>query len=205
MKVYIIRHGETDLNKQRLLQGRFNSQLNDEGRGQAKDCAAWLKEHGITFDRVYASPLDRAQETAEIATGTPRGEIITDERIIEIGFGPYEMLSYETLDDSMMAYFRNPMKNPAPEGMETIEELVARASDFMEALKAVEHEAGIESVAIVTHGVTIRTLMAYLNNQTFEEGWDLMVGNCDIFFTECVDGVYRNTARIRTGATKNEA
>lgn len=205
MKIYIIRHGETDLNKQRLLQGRYNSQLNDEGRGQAKDCAAWLKERGITFDRVYASPLDRAQETAQIATGTPRADIIQDERIIEIGFGPYEMLPYETLDDSMMAYFRNPMKNPAPKGMETIEELVARASSFMEDLKALEHEAGIERIAIVTHGVTIRTLMAYLRGQTFEEGWDLMVGNCDIFYTECINGNYVNTEKIRTGTAKNEA
>lgn len=205
MKVYIIRHGETDLNRQRLLQGRFNSKLNENGKQQARECAAWLKERGITFDRVYASPLDRAQETAEIVTGTTRDEIVKDERIIEIGFGPYEMLSYETLDNSMMAYFKDPLHTKAPEGMETIEELIERASGFMEDLKAVEHEAGVNSVAIVTHGVTIRTLMAYLNDRTFEEGWNLMVGNCDVFCTECTNGTYQNTAKIRTGGTRNEA
>ena len=197
MKIYIIRHGETDLNKQRLLQGRYNSQLNEQGRQQARDCAAWLKARGISFDRVYASPLDRAMETAHLATGVAREDIVPEERIVEIAFGPYEMQSYEKLDDTMMAYFRDPVHTPAPEGMETIEELVARVGSFMEDLKAVAKDPSLDSIAVVTHGVSIRTIMAYLKGQSFEEGWNLMVGNCDVFCTECTDGVYRNTMKIR--------
>lgn len=197
MKIYIIRHGETDLNKQRLLQGRYNSQLNEQGRQQARDCAAWLKAHGISFDRVYASPLDRAMETAQLVTGAAREDIVPDERIVEIAFGPYEMQSYETIDNTMMAYFRDPVHTPAPAGMETIEELVARVNSFMEDLKAVADDPALDSIAIVTHGVSIRTIMAYLKGQSFEEGWNLMVGNCDVFCTECSDGVYRNTMKIR--------
>ena len=66
MIIYLFRHGETDWNKERRLQGHSDIPLNEFGRELAVKTAAALKEKGITFDRAFCSPLNRAFETAEI-------------------------------------------------------------------------------------------------------------------------------------------
>ena len=90
MNVFVIRHGETDWNKEWRLQGRTQIRLNERGREQARETAAGLKKQGIIFDRVYSSPLLRAVETAEILSGFTLENIATDERIIELCFGKAE-------------------------------------------------------------------------------------------------------------------
>ena len=72
MKIWIARHGQTRLNKMRLMQGRTDEPLNETGIAQAK--AAREKIGDIKFDAVYASPLDRAIVTGSIiGTGLTRG------------------------------------------------------------------------------------------------------------------------------------
>ncbi|SDC66623.1 probable phosphoglycerate mutase [Shouchella lonarensis] len=66
--IYVIRHGQTDLNKEGRMQGRQGLPLNETGIEQAESLRDQLKH--ITFDSVYASPQERAIQTAEIATGT---------------------------------------------------------------------------------------------------------------------------------------
>ena len=65
---YLVRHGETKWNKERLFQGATDVPLDDTGRQQALDAGAKLKEKGISFKKIYTSPLDRAVETAELIT-----------------------------------------------------------------------------------------------------------------------------------------
>ena len=62
--IYIIRHGKTELNKAKVLQGRSDFPLNEEGIRQAEEAAARLGD--VTFAHVYSSPLSRAVQTAEI-------------------------------------------------------------------------------------------------------------------------------------------
>ncbi len=88
MHLYIMRHGETDDNTRRVLQGQKDNPLNERGRQQALRAKEELS--GILFDRVYSSPLIRAVETAVLATGRPREEIILEERLKEISFGVLE-------------------------------------------------------------------------------------------------------------------
>ena len=87
MQIYIIRHGETDWNTKRLLQGATDIPLNQNGIEAARLTAEALKE--IPFDEIYTSPLQRAVQTAEIMRGDRRIPIIKDERLKEISFGPY--------------------------------------------------------------------------------------------------------------------
>ena len=62
MKIYFVRHGETDWNKDRKIQGQVNISLNEFGRHLARETAKGLKE--IPFAVCFTSPLDRARETA---------------------------------------------------------------------------------------------------------------------------------------------
>lgn len=92
--LYIMRHGKTDWNAVHRLQGSEDIPLNEEGRQMVRDAR---KKYGdLRFDICYCSPLQRAQETAEIfleGSGTP---ILTDDRLREMGFGMYEGTEHVT-------------------------------------------------------------------------------------------------------------
>ena len=82
MKIYLVRHGETEWNKEYRLQGQADTRLNDYGRELAVITAEALKE--IPFDVIYHSPLSRAEETAVILKRDRKIDIIADERLKEM-------------------------------------------------------------------------------------------------------------------------
>ena len=88
MKLYIVRHGETDWNKKRRIQGQVDIPLNDLGRSLARKTAKGLS--GIPFEVCYTSPLGRAKETARLILEGRKTPILEDQRIIEMSFGDYE-------------------------------------------------------------------------------------------------------------------
>ena len=85
MRLYIIRHGETDWNTAGRLQGQADTQLNEKGIRLAQITAEGMKT--IPFDLCITSPLKRARQTAEIILSGRPVPIWEDDRIREIGFG----------------------------------------------------------------------------------------------------------------------
>ncbi len=194
MNIYILRLGETKLNEERRLQGQRDFPLNEAGRRQALQAGERIKELGFSFDVVYSSPLKRAVETAVLVTGRPEEELRIDKRIIEMDYGPFEGKSYREVDESMMDFFRDPVHVKAPEGMEQMDDLAARVSDFFRML---EEEQPAENILVVTHGVAIRAMMPHIKKESAEEAWKLMVGNCDLFHTVFADGAYTKPVQYR--------
>jgi broad specificity phosphatase PhoE len=96
-----MRHGETNANKQLIIQGRMDNPLNDTGRIQARQTGAFLKRKGEQFDFVVASPLKRALETAEIVVSELgfHKAVQTDLDLMERNFGDYDG---KPLDDEYM-------------------------------------------------------------------------------------------------------
>ena len=88
MKLYIVRHGETDWNKARKIQGQSDIPLNAFGRHLARETAKGLAD--VHFDLCFTSPLSRAKETARIILEGRDVPIIEDPRIEEMSFGVYE-------------------------------------------------------------------------------------------------------------------
>ena len=82
MKLYLIRHGETDYNRNRRIQGQCDIPLNDYGRKLAYQTAEGLRD--VPFDAVFTSPLVRAKETARIVMGERKLPFFEDDRIAEI-------------------------------------------------------------------------------------------------------------------------
>ena len=123
--IYIIRHGQTEKNRAHVLQGRSDVPLNQEGRNQAARVRDWFQSQGITFDMVYSSPLQRAVETAHIITDTCPIQI--DRRLIEMDYGPYEGMDLLKPLPEVSLFFSDFVRNPAPTGMEPLEEVVRRA------------------------------------------------------------------------------
>ena len=182
MQLYIVRHGQTDWNKVRKLQGLTDIQLNENGRRVAIDLGDKLEQEGVTFDEIFSSPLIRAYETACLIRGRQNVPITRDERIREISFGVSEGMDYETWmreDNPQRAFFTEPHKYIPPQDGETIEEVQARGREFLQ--QVIEPLYGqAERVMIVAHGAMNKGLMCYLENNDVEHFWgDGLQNNCE--------------------------
>lgn len=184
MKIWLTRHGQTQLNKDGLMQGLTDEPLNELGVAQAESMNVLL--HGVRFDRVYSSPLKRAVKTASIVAGISEDEIIKDDRIVEVNFGDYELKPYKHLGLKMSAFWLLPELVPAPKSVETIKEMAERSSAFM---KDVEKEGG-ENILIVCHGGIIRALVGYLEGRKNGIKWRPRPLNCEVRVYEYRNGKY---------------
>ena len=90
MKLYIIRHGQTDWNVQGRIQGRQDIPLNAAGRSQAQMLAKGMEKRPVTA--IYSSPQLRAMETAKALAGNQGVEVIPLPELVEIGYGDWEGL-----------------------------------------------------------------------------------------------------------------
>ena len=182
--IYIVRHGQTELNKSHALQGRSDHPLNDAGFSQAREAAEKLRARGASFSRVYSSPLIRAVQTAQtVAPGLP---VITDPRLIEMDYGPYEGMDLHALAPEVLTFFRDFVHNPAPEGMEQLADVVRRAGDFLETLRW--NAEG--DILISTHAIAMKGLLEYLTPDSGGAYWSKNIGNCAVYVTEVKDGQF---------------
>ncbi|MCR5667099.1 MAG: histidine phosphatase family protein [Eubacterium sp.] len=185
MEIWITRHGQTNLNKQRLMQGLTDEPLNDTGIAQAKSARRAISD--VTFDAVYSSPLDRAITTASIIGNVPKDRVIIDPRIIETDFGRYECANYNHLGLAMSLYWALPEIFPAPKSMETIASMRERSSSFLKELESKDYER----VLISCHGGIIRALCGYLADKKNGIVWRPKPHNCEIRVYESVNGKHR--------------
>lgn len=141
MDLIFLRHGQTDWNLAGRLQGRTDIPLNDTGIQSAEKARKILKNYH--FDAIYCSPLLRARQTLEVAC--PNASAIYDDRLMEWSFGPWEGVRYDRkVFEDRWVLGRDPI-----EGMEQIEDVIARAKSFYEDI-AKKHEN--DCVLIVSHG-----------------------------------------------------
>jgi uncharacterized phosphatase len=153
--LYLVRHGETDWNLQRRIQGSTDVPLNDHGRAQAKRAGQLLA--GRSWDAVIASPLSRAVETAAIIAaevGLPAPT--TDPRLVERAYGDAEGLEISEVDR------RYPGDTHVP-GRESREDVAARA---LEALLEIGEANPGKAVLVVSHGGLIRSVLGAVDPRT---------------------------------------
>ena len=181
--IYIIRHGQTELNNRKVLQGRSDHPLNDTGRQQADSARQDFAEAGIVFSEVYSSPLIRAVQTAEIIA--PGSEIRLDDRLLEMDYGPYEGTDLTDMPPEVRTFFQDFVHNPPPPGMESLQAVVERASSFMEELKG---ETG--NILISTHAIAMKGILEALTPDSGGIYWSTFVGNCEVYCTEFQNGDY---------------
>ena len=183
--IYIVRHGQTEQNLKKKLQGRSNHPLTDLGREQASAVGDAFRDAGIVFDKVYTSPLDRAVETAKLVAGDV--PIECEDALIEMDYGPYEGTDLHDLPPEVEEFFRDFAHNPAPEGMEQLPDVVARAGEFLERLKA---EAVDRHILLSTHAIAMKGLLEYLTPEPNGAYWSQFLGHCAGYVTELNDGTY---------------
>jgi len=197
MKIYIIRHGQTDANRKNQLQGRRDIPLNQEGRAQAERIQTYFDGQGIRFDRVYSSPLGRAVETAKIAAGE-NATVQTDERLIEMDYGPYEGVDLKNPPEEIIEFFSDFTNNSAPDGMEQLASVTERAGRFLESIAG----DGVENVLVSTHAILMKGLLEYLTPDSNGSYWSKYIGNCAVYRTEWDGGSFSVPVEVTDLAEK---
>lgn len=150
MKLYLVRHGQTDYNIKHAPQGVIDIPLNETGKAQARELSQRIKP--INFDAYYVSPLKRARQTAEIITGG-QAQFQVDELLRERSFGDVEgkIVNWEEIGD--IYDLELDIKS---HDIEPISHLIARTRQFLDQLKA-QHLADAK-ILIVAHGALLRAL-----------------------------------------------
>lgn len=168
--LYITRHGETEWNTEGRMQGWNNSPLTYLGKMQAE----WLRDRlkDVDFHAIYSSTLERAYQTAEIVKGQRNIGVIKKEGFKEISLGNWEGLTSQEIEAINKEQNYNFWKAPhlyIPDGGEHFHELIARTHN---SIKEILENHKDENVLIVTHGVTLKTIMLYFEDKPLERLWD---------------------------------
>lgn len=192
--IYVARHGETDYNRNRIVQGRgVDSQLNATGRAQAERLGARLAE--VRLDAIYASPLTRARQTASAVRRhqpPPRPEIRLHAGFEEIGWGELEGVpasphTRAAFDRLHAQWSQGDFDTPVPGG-ESIREVQDRV---LEAWQTMLREQPQGNVLVVAHGRLMRVLLAsVLPGYGLERMQDIAHANTGLNVIACgADGV----------------
>ncbi len=167
--IYIVRHGETDWNKEHRIQGHVDIPLNDKGRLDAKGAKDKLKD--VKFDIVYSSPLSRAYETAKIITDH---DIIIDERLIERGNGKLEGCNNQDIIKSIPWNEETVIEY----GIEPLKDIIARTNEFLDEVLAKYPDKNILIVTHAGNGIQIR---CYFEGEPKDGDYgSYRIGNCEI-------------------------
>lgn len=181
-RIFVLRHGETQFNAARKLQGHCNSPLTPKGIAQAKRVGTTLKKYlQPPHIRVYASSLGRAVQTAHIVCdqiGYPQSSVIEDERLKEYSLGEWERRTIDSLlvelPDLLSArdwYLQAPQA-------ESYDAVRARLTSWLSELP----ESG--DIVVVSHGLTGSTLRGLLLNLSYIEVWQQKIPQDAFFIVE---------------------
>ena len=190
MDIYLIRHGETESNKQKRYIGWSESPLSPLGRRQAEKAASYLAGEGL--EARFCSDLQRAKSTANVIGAGCGLKPAATNLLREISFGQWEGLTFDQIKsgwgDAISCWLDNPFLRSAPDG-ETLAEVRARMSSFVKRME--EQKPGLKSIAAVSHGGSIRTLLHHVLQLDEGSFWDLKIENASVSLIRREDDCYR--------------
>jgi broad specificity phosphatase PhoE len=172
--ILLVRHGETDWNAQRRVQGHSDTPLNETGREQARALAGELAEERI--DAVYSSDLVRAHETARIVAESHGLAVIAIPDLRERHFGTWEGLS----DEEILERFPEAADGTWGDG-ESRHEMARRVFDALQRI-ADTHPDG--RVVVVSHGGPLRAVLTHCGVDGVER-----IENCYVVKLEAAGGL----------------
>lgn len=175
--ICLVRHGETDWNAPKRIQGRTDIPLNDTGKWQAEQTGLYLKD--VHWDVVISSPLTRAKETAHLILNHVHAPLVIMDDFIERDYGDAEGMSFEERQKLF------PDKQyPNMEPIETIQ------NRMLEGIEKVRAAYPDQHVLIVAHGVAIHALLTTLADEHMGLQNTRLVNAC-LNYVEWSDGKWK--------------
>jgi len=161
----MVRHGETDWNRENRFQGHADTTLNDVGRAQAAELARALDAE--EFNAVYSSPLQRAAETARIVASNLGLDVRLDKALMEVDVGTWSGLTRSEIESRYPEGYERWLEyGHGWDDGETYDELGLRVLDGLREIGASHHG---EQILAVTHGGPIRSALAAAEGVPFGE------------------------------------
>jgi probable phosphoglycerate mutase len=188
-QLLLVRHGETDWNRDRRFQGHADQPLNDAGREQARALADELA--GERIDVVYTSDLVRARETAEIVAARLGAEVLVRSELREIDVGEWEGLSWPEIEERHPEGARSWHEHGHGwTSGETYDQLGER---IIKALQQIAADHPAQRVLVVGHGGTVRATRAFIEGLSVADSrrQSPPIGNCEVFRVAVEDGSFR--------------
>ena len=222
MRILLVRHGQTDLNAQKRLQGSSEIPLNERGRQQARETHELVKKLGLIPTKLITSPLGRAIETGciiagidisdyqenEITKDNKPSDVVIEPDLIEMSFGIYEQKNMEQENPEFLTEcFDRPETYNPPKGGESYDEVVARANSVVEKLRSAIKTGQFKEediVMLVSHGALSHAIFETIKKTPRSQYWDVDFNNCaiaELFISE--DGTKDNYQFISDGFEKN--
>ena len=202
-RICLVRHGETEWNAERRIQGQIDIDLNENGRRQAAAAGRWLRPAGIVA--LYSSDLKRAWVTA-LAIGEALAlapEAVPQMR--ERRYGIFEGLTYAEAQarypDGYAAFEgRNAAYNF--ENGESLRDMYARVTGKLQELAAAHRG---QNIAVVLHGGVLDIINRFVRGNPLEAPRDFLIPNAGLNWIAAVDGAWRietwgETAHLEPGA-----
>jgi alpha-ribazole phosphatase len=174
----LVRHAQTDWNREGRYQGWRDTPLSEAGRVQAEAAGRLLASQPLAA--VWSSPLQRARETAAAIAAPQRLEVKEDEAFKEMRFGDWEGLTRDEVNARFPAEYRAWGETPhlaTPPGAETLTEVRQRVLHGLEDLRAA-HDG--QTVCLVAHGISIRMLILEALGLGTDRLWSLQVSSTGI-------------------------
>lgn len=170
LNLYVVRHGQTEWNVKKRIQGRKDSELTAKGIQDAKLLGTRLKD--MDWTAVYASPSKRAVTTASLITKNDSLHIQTDKRLLEMDLGNLEGLTMEEIKGENAKqhhhYWNSPSQFFNPPG-ESFVDVKNRIEQFTADLGK-KYDKG--NILIVTHGVVIKMLQVICSGLQIDDIWE---------------------------------
>ncbi len=198
LKLYIVRHGETEWNVIKRFQGQLNTPLTEKGMEKLRKTGKKLEN--VLFDEVYTSELGRTVASAEIILNENRGyknkkrELKKLAELNEVYFGVWQGLTYEEVflkyPEEADNYFYN-VKNYNAENVEA-ENLKDALERFLKGINKIlnRHKSG--NILVVTHGTVFEMFINYVENKSiFDIDERTLMGNGDYKVFSYKDGKFQ--------------
>jgi alpha-ribazole phosphatase len=173
-RLLLVRHGETDWNREGRYQGQTDTPLNEAGRAQAAQLAARLA--GEALDVIYSSDLKRACETAQVIAAPHGLDVQPTPQLREVAFGVLEGLTYDEAKtqypQALDAWHADPDRPPP--GGEALSRVAARVQDFLDRL------AAGQPALVVGHGGPLRVLLCLVMGLPAARHWQFRLDTASL-------------------------
>jgi len=190
MRLFLLRHGRTQWNKEGIFRGRADIPLDEIGKKEAELLGKRLKD--VPIKAIFSSPLKRAQETASIIASFTKSPVFVREELIDISFGSWEGLSVEEVKfrfpDLYEKWLNAPHELSFPQG-ESLKVVEERAFSLIEDLKS-NHQK--DTIALVTHRVVLKVLISKLLGLHLKDFWRIEQGTSALNEFEWKNGIVGN-------------
>jgi len=156
-RVYLVRHGTTDWNKEEIFRGRLDCKLNETGQAEARALAEYFRD--IRLQAIYSSPLSRAMETAQAVAEAKALQVVPHPEFIDIDFGEWQGLPLKEVREKYSELYRLWRERPEAihfPGGENLARVRARA---WEGLQKVIRENPDKTALILSHRVVTKVLI----------------------------------------------